>query len=91
MLTYQDCIGLSDLTEEEIKAIAEHEHVPDIVALEFGHYLIETEDGVPAIKAIIIDDIAHAEKNGDSKHATKLKLVLQHFIDTHPENLLEDK
>jgi len=88
MLTYQDCIGLSDLTEEEIKAIAEHEHVPDIVALEFGHYLIETEDGVPAIKAIIIDDIKHAEKNGDFNHVTKLKIVLKHFIDTHPENIV---
>ena len=88
MLTYQDCIGLSDLTEEEIKAIAEHEHVPDIIALEFGHYLIETGDGVPAIKAIIIDDIKHAEKNGDINHVIKLKIVLQHFIDTHPDNLV---
>jgi len=28
MLTIEDCIGLSELTEEEILAIAEHEHIP---------------------------------------------------------------
>ena len=86
MLTYEDCIGLSDLTEDEIKAIAEHENLPEIVALEFGHYLIEAENGVPAIKAIIVDDIAQANADGNHKHAAKLKLILRHFVNTHPEN-----
>jgi len=31
MLTLQDCIELSELTEEEILAIAEHEHIPEMV------------------------------------------------------------
>ena len=30
MLTIQDCIELSGLSEEEILAIAEHEHVPEM-------------------------------------------------------------
>jgi len=37
MLTLDDCIELSELTEEEILAIAEHEHVPEMVALERGN------------------------------------------------------
>lgn len=86
MLTYEDCVGLCELTEDEIRAIAEHEHVPEIVALEFGHYLIEAPDGVPAVKAIITDDIAHANASGNYNHAANLKLVLRHFVDTHPEN-----
>ena len=40
MLSYQDCVELSDLTEEEIEAIAEHEHLPEIAALEMGSYLV---------------------------------------------------
>jgi hypothetical protein len=40
MLTIEDCIGLSELTEEEILAIAQHEHIPEIAGLEMGHYLI---------------------------------------------------
>jgi hypothetical protein len=36
MLSYSDCVGLSELTPEEIAVIAQHEHLPDIVALEMG-------------------------------------------------------
>ena len=42
MLTFEDCLALADLTEEEILAIAEHENLPETVALELGHHLIHT-------------------------------------------------
>ncbi len=86
MLTLQDCIGLSDLTEEEVDAIAEHEHIPEIVAVELGNYLVHSPDGVPMLKRMIIEDIEAARKRGDQQHAMKLRLVLHHFIQTHPEN-----
>ena len=85
MLTLRDCIDLCDLTEEEILAIAEHEHIPEIIAMEYGQYLIERPDGEPAIKAIIRDDIRHAEERGETEHVLNLKMVLKHFIDTHGE------
>jgi hypothetical protein len=80
MLTLQDCIDLSDLTEEEIVAIAEHEHLPEIVAAELGSYLVHLPEGRRAIKAIIRDDIAGAQGRGDHLHSAKLKLVLRHFV-----------
>jgi hypothetical protein len=86
MLTIEDCIALSDLTEEEIDAIAEHEHVPEIIAAEMGNYLIHRPDGVPCLKRIILDDIRASEARGDMAHAYKLRLVLRHFIQTHPQN-----
>ena len=85
MLTYEDCVGLCDLTEEEVEAIAEHEHIPEIVAAELGSYLVHSENGVPKIRRIILDDIEMAEKRGDQHHAIALKLVLKHFVDTHPQ------
>ena len=39
MLTIQDCIALCDLTEDEVEAIAEHEHIPEMLAAELGAYL----------------------------------------------------
>ena len=45
MLTIQDCIELSELSEEECEAIAEHEHIPLMAAVELGNYLIHTPDG----------------------------------------------
>ena len=85
MLTYEDCLALSALTEDEIAAIAEHEHIPRLAALELGDYLLHTPEGVPAIKHIILDDIRDAQAHGDRLHAIKLKLVLKHFCDCHPE------
>ena len=85
MLTLQDCIELCDLTEEEVEAIAEHEHIPIIVAAELGSYLVHSPEGVPMIRKFIRDDIEAAEARGDKAHVRLLKLVLWHFIQTHPE------
>ena len=62
MLTYEDCLAFCDLTEDEIEAIAEHEHIPAIVAMELGQYLVQSEDGVRKIKRIILDDIQVAQQ-----------------------------
>ena len=83
MLTIEDCIALSELTEEEIDAIAEHEHVPEMVAVEMGSYLIHSPGGEKRIKRIIVEDIAVARQRGDLVHAAKLKLVLKHFVEHH--------
>ncbi|HRP75608.1 MAG TPA: hypothetical protein PKZ27_08410 [Rhodocyclaceae bacterium] len=83
MLTIQDCIELSDLTEEEVLAIAEHEHVPEMIAVELGCYLVHTPEGEKRIKRMIADDIAAARNRGDHKHAAKLKLVLKHYLEEH--------
>ncbi|MCP3870176.1 MAG: hypothetical protein GY703_19200 [Gammaproteobacteria bacterium] len=85
MLTYEDCVGMSELTEEEVEAIAEHEHIPNIVATELGNYLVHDEEsGIPKIRRIILDDIEMAEKRGQKEHALVLKLTLRHFVETHP-------
>lgn len=83
MLTIEDCIALSELTEEEVGAIAEHEHIPDIVAAEMGNYLLHRANGVICIRRIILDDIRAAQQRGNARHAAALKLVLRHFIDQH--------
>ncbi len=84
MLTYEDCLELSDLTEEEIEAISEHEHLPEMAALELGSYLVHTPEGVPMIKRIILEDIEDANRRGHVEKVLQLKLVLKHFVDTHP-------
>lgn len=90
MLTYEDCVALSELTEEEIAAIQEHEHLPAIVAAELGAYLLHSPDGVPCLKRMILDDIEAARARQDWEHALKLRLVLRHFVLTHPEHRTKD-
>ena len=85
MLTYQDCLALAELTEEEAAAIAEHEHIPAMVAVELGNYLVHSPEGVPMLKRIILDDIETARQHGNLKHMLTLRMVLREFVRTHPE------
>lgn len=85
MLTYEECLAMCDLTEGEIEAIAEHEHMDPMLALALGQYLI-SHDGDQRIKGIILDDISRAERCGNQRHAEVLRKVLHHFIATHPEH-----
>ncbi|WP_028470760.1 hypothetical protein [Neptunomonas japonica] len=89
MLTYEECLAMCDVTQDEVSAIAEHEHVDPIIALAIGQYLC-CHKGEHMIKKIIIDDINHAEKTGNAEHADVLKKVLSHFIATHPEGASSD-
>jgi hypothetical protein len=83
VLTFEDCLGLCQLSEEEIRAVAEHEHLPEIVALELGDYLICGPDGELLVSHMFIDDIRAAERRGDLVHAAQLKRTLRHFIEEH--------
>jgi hypothetical protein len=83
MLTFEDCLALCELTEDEIDAIAEHEQVSETVAMELGHYLIQGPDGQLLIQRMIIDDIQAARRRGDLAHAARLKQTLRCFIEAH--------
>jgi hypothetical protein len=84
MLSLEDCIALCGLTEEEVLAIAEHEHIPEIAATELGNYLVRTPEGELCIKAMICDDIATAVAHGDRMRELTLKMVVRNFIVQHP-------
>ncbi|MFL6579757.1 MAG: hypothetical protein ACJ8G2_03360 [Burkholderiales bacterium] len=83
MLTLNDCIELSGLSKEEITAIGEHEHVPEMIAAELGRYLVQTETGEKRISSMIVDDIRVARERGDHKRLSKLKHCLHHFLAHH--------
>jgi len=83
-LTFQDCLGLCDLSEEEVLAIAEHEHIPAMAALEFGNYLVHSGGGEERVKAMIRDHIAAAAASGDRLRVLALKSILRDYILKHP-------
>ena len=85
MITLEDCVGLCGLTEEEVLAIAEHEHVPEIPAEAIGRYLLKAPQGAEKIRDMMRDDIHAAFTRDDREHASELLMVLRHFLETHPE------
>jgi len=84
MLSLEDCLGLCDLSEEEVLAIAHHEHIPEIAAVELGNYLVHSPGGEMCIKTIIREDIDEARVQGDRLRELALKLVLRNFVLQHP-------
>ena len=87
MLCLEDCLDFSDLEQDEVAAIAEHEHVPPIVAAELGCALLKTNDGVAVIHQMILDDLQIALEHGQMEHAGELVMTYQHFQKAHPLHL----
>ncbi len=87
MITLEDCIAFCGLSREEVQALAEHEHIPEIAAAALGEYLLKQRRGPEKIHEMIVDDIRAALHRGDRKHAHELFGALRHYLAAHPECL----
>lgn len=85
MITLRDCIDMSGLTEEEVLAIAEHEHVPEVVACGLAQYLENSPGGDAQVLQMIVDDIRVAQAANRKAHVQELLHVMHHFLKRHPE------
>lgn len=85
MISLEDCIAMCGLSAAEVAAIAEHEHLPDIVAAELGSYLLHRAHGSEKIRRMLVDDIRASLAAGDNRHASLLVGALRHFLSQHPE------
>ena len=85
MISLEDCIALCGLNEDEVAAISEHEHIPEIAATAMASYLLNQPHGGEAIRTMIVEDIHKALDGGRVKHAAELFTALRHFLEEHPE------
>jgi hypothetical protein len=79
MISLEDCIAFCGLTEEEVLAIAEHEHLPEIDAAAFAQCLLSQEHGSEKVRD------RQAQFDGNKEHVLSLLHALHHFLKTHPE------
>jgi len=79
MITLEDCVAFCGLTEEEVLAIAEHEHMPQIAAAAFAEYLTNQEHGTEKIRDMIVDDIRAAQAHDDDEHLIELLTLASTF------------
>lgn len=84
MLTLDQCIGMSDLSDDEIAVIAEHRRVPTIVAVEVGQVLVGTAKGKFILRGYISDLLAKAKLAGRHEKAKHLDRVLTQFNARYP-------
>ena len=65
MISLEDCLALCGLTKDEVLALAEHEHIPEIAAAALGQYLLNQPNGCKTIRDMIAEDIRWARERGD--------------------------
>jgi len=88
MISLEDCIAMCGLDREEIAAVAEHEHVPEIAAAALANYLLHRSGGKSEIREMLVDDIRAALANNRLGHATELLMALRHFMSEHPDAVM---
>jgi hypothetical protein len=87
VVTLEDCIAFCGLTEAEVLAIAEHEHIPEIAAAALAECLLAEPHGPERIGLMIREDIRAALARHDRDHARELLIALRHFLSEHPDAL----
>jgi hypothetical protein len=84
MLSAQDVFDFCDLDRGEIDAIAEHEHVPTMIAAEMSESLLCTPEGVFRLHSMILENMQHAMEAGHFEHVKDLAKTYEHLQRTHP-------
>lgn len=87
MISIEDIVAFSGLSRDEVLAIAEHEHIPEVAACALAECLMQQEHGPQRIREMIVADIAFAKERGDREHAKKLNHVLREFDRAHADSL----
>ncbi len=86
MISLQDCVALSGLTEEEVLAIAENQQMTETCACGLAQYLSQTQGGLDRVRDMIVADLRRAQDHHNRDHARELLHVLHHFLRSHPES-----
>jgi signal recognition particle receptor subunit beta len=80
MISLADCIAFCDLDEAEVLAIAEHEHIPEIVACALTEKLLKSDQGPEQIRDMMRDDVRAAITRGDKSHVRELVSAMHHVM-----------
>jgi len=84
MLSIEDCLGLCGLSEDELQLVAEHEHVPLIVAAELAAGLLRTPRGTYVLRGYMLDVLEKAVATGENDRARRLDRIIAGFVAAHP-------
>jgi len=86
VISIKDCLDYSDLTEDEVAVIAEHEHLPFACAAQLACCLAQSEDGTEVLRCLLKNAVCDAEACGHAKALGTARLALSQFAANHPEH-----
>lgn len=85
MLTLRDCLDFCDLSEDVVDAIAEHDHLPPILATELATCLAAAPGGMHVIHRYLRDNAAASTNCRDCWRRESRNSALAQFEQAHPE------
>ena len=85
MISIKDCIDYSDLTEDEVTAIAEHEHLPYVSAAQLACCLAQSQDGTEVLRCLLKDAVCDAASCGHAEALRVAQRAYHQFTSNHPE------
>jgi hypothetical protein len=84
MISLDECIGMSGLQEEEVAVVAEHEHVPLMIAAELAQTLLETPKGLYRLHGMFQDRLAVLAAGRDRAKERQIANLYAQFRVRHP-------
>lgn len=84
MLSLTDCLDFIDLDRATIEVIAEHQHIPPVVAAELGDKLLASAKGIYRIHEMHRDLIAKAAQTNHLAREKELRKIYAGFTRKYP-------
>lgn len=85
MISIKDCLDYSDLTEDEVVAIAEHEHLPFGTAVQLACCLAQSQDGTEVLRCLLKNAVCDARNCGEEEALKLAQRAFKQFNANHPE------
>lgn len=76
MLTYRDCVDMSELTEDEIDMIANYFGLSSLAALCLGETLLQNGDRVESLYSMFQTGLIGAHGQNDLREFERLKAAI---------------
>jgi len=84
VISIKDCLDYSDLTEDEVAAIAEHEHLPYACAAQLACCLAQSNDGTEVLRCLLKNAVCDAESCGHAEALRTAQVAYTQFTANHP-------
>jgi hypothetical protein len=76
LITLNDLVGFTELTDADVRAIARHEHVTVLEAIRMGCRMMQSSGGQTAIIDFLKDDLQTASTHGDRQLISEIEASL---------------
>jgi hypothetical protein len=86
MISIKDCLDYSDVTEDEVAVIAEHEQIPYVSAAQLVCCLAQSEEGTEVLRCLLKNAVCDAKNCGHAKSLLEAQVAYEQFVANHPEH-----